>query len=405
LCRKKNGTGGHPVRALTRAVSDSPAPKPSAAAEDAGAEPGNDPWDRDEGAASADDHGELRLVLPFQDAVKTNTTIEWTDTRYDLAIDGTHAALIWAGSVVSHRKACQALLDENQKTVTQAQKGDAPTRLSAEEAHHLPKFGVCQPAGLGSWALTLNGLTAKGDGSARSLAFDLAVAFVDLEGRRTTAPFGSIEVAPGGLEVGPLRTYDYDGDGRDELVVPFEVKALPAGATPPAPKVLWTWNGTAILPYANAPTVTGGLGVEQLDSDMRPDLGSYGPFVAWLTPECGAKSCAPRITGPKFYFHSLPAGDFRANDEAASAALQRVCPKQPSAVVVTGSGGLNLARTAENLVCARVHAESAATLRAELDAKHQDLCGERATCPLATIFETWLSAPLPVELPAANKSK
>jgi hypothetical protein len=277
-----------------------------------------------------------------------------------------------------------------------------PARVTPAEARRLPKFGVCQPAGLGSWALSLTNLSGNGDGPARTLSLELAVVHVDLEGGSTSAPFGSLEVAPGGLEVGPLRVYDYDDDGRDELIVPYEIKAPALGAAPAAPSALWSLAGSAIVPYKNAPALTGGATLEQLDYDMRPDLGSYGPFVAWLPPACGAKNCIPRITGPKFFFHSLVGGNFSASDEAARAAVQRECAKKPSAVVVVGPNGVNLTKTAENLGCARVRGESVTELRAELDAKHSELCGEQATCPLAAAFETWLSAALPDEPPASQ---
>ncbi|WP_437995773.1 hypothetical protein WMF26_31735 [Sorangium sp. So ce185] len=70
-----------------------------------------------------------------------------TDTRYELQIDGTNAKLEWAGSVVSHRRACQTLFDQNRALISDAQKLEGPAKMSATEATRLPKLGVCQPAG------------------------------------------------------------------------------------------------------------------------------------------------------------------------------------------------------------------------------------------------------------------
>jgi len=390
LCRKKNGTGGHPVRAVVNtepgAGSDSAAPLANDAGGDAG----------DGREVLADDRKELRVVLPFQDGKKSSATFEWTDTRYELALDGTHGSFTWAGIALPHRRECQALLDENQKRIAEAQKGDAPTRVLPAEAHHLPKFGVCQPAGLGSFALSLARFSGKGEGTARSLVFEVAVVHVDLDGHRLSAPFGTLEVAPGGFEVEPLRVYDYDDDGSDELIVPYDIKALPAGAAPPALAALWSLHGSSLAPYAHAPAMAGGVAIEQLDSDMRPDLATYGPFVGWLGADCGAKTCPTRINGTKLYFHSLADGTFSASDDAARAADKRGCKAAKTLVAETG-GGVNLAKTAENLACARVLGTPLSELKSELAAKHEALCGSAAACAVASAFDAWLAAPLPSE--------
>ncbi|XXX72928.1 hypothetical protein WMF30_35300 [Sorangium sp. So ce134] len=371
------------------------------AAADAGDEP-------DAGPSSevlADERGELRLVVPLRDGAKHSVTLEWTDTRYELQIDGTNAKLEWAGSVVSHRRACQALLDRSRARISDAQKLEGPAKISAAEATRLPKLGVCQPAGLGSWALSLTRLAGAGEGAARALAFDLEIVRIDLEGKRFAAPLGTIEVAPGGLAISSLAVYDFDGDGNDELIVPVELNALAAGAKPAAPSPVWTFSNGAVSAYSKAPSLSGGLGVEHLDFDMRPDLWSYGPFVAWLGADCGAKSCPSRVTGPKFYFHSEQDGSFSATDAGARAALGRACSQKPAAIVATTGGGLNVAQTAKNLVCARVLGAAREALASELAAKRADLCGGAATCALSSTFEAWLDAELPgpLGLPVAPK--
>ncbi|WP_437981335.1 hypothetical protein [Sorangium sp. So ce117] len=402
LCRKKNGTGGHPVRAVIHDPSaEAAAEKPSepVAADDAGEAPDAGPSNE----VLADERGELRLVAPFRAEAKQSVTLEWTDTRYELQIDGTSAKLDWAGSVVSHRRACQELLDQNRARISGAQKLEGPEKVSAAEATRLPKFGVCQPAGLGSWALSLTRFAGAGEGAARALAFDIEVVRIDLEGKRFAAPLGTIEVAPGGLAISALNVYDFDDDGNDELIVPYELNALAAGAKPAAPSPIWTFSNGAVSAYAKAPSVSGGLGIEHLDHDMRPDFGTYGPFVAWLGADCGVKSCPPRVTGPKFYFHSVQDGSFSATDAGATGALGRACGKKPAAIVVTAGSGVNVAQTAKNLVCARVLGVTREALEGELTAKRADLCGGAATCALSSTFEAWLDAALPAELGSAAK--
>ncbi|WP_437600715.1 hypothetical protein WMF28_03990 [Sorangium sp. So ce590] len=402
LCRKKNGTGGHPKRALIRTPGGAekegrePAPEAVAAAE--GAElPGEELF--------PNEYGDLTVVVPFSGDERRDVTLEWSDTRYTLEVSGSKARLVWAGSGVPHRRGCAAVLEESKAALQNAQKLEPAERLTATEATKLPRFGVCHPAGLGSWALALKAASAQGEGATRSLRLELEVVRVDIEGQRKTASFGALSAAPGGLEISALQVYDYDDDGNNELIVPYELKAN-AGASPaelPAP--IWSFDAAGIKPYARAPRVSGGVGVEHLDFDMRPDLGSYGGFVAWLGADCGLKTCPARVTGPKLYFHALPDGGFSETDDAARGALKRACPNKPAVVVVEVAGSLNAAQTAKNLVCARAHGVSEEELGAQLAAKHALLCNEAAACPLETTLSSWLKAPLNVALPTPVAKK
>ena len=388
VCHKKNGTGGHPTRALIRD------PLAAAGAPEASAAPGGAVTQGDEVLPT--ERGELRLVVPFHEGTKRSVSLEWTDTRYTLDLEGAKATFTWAGIALPHRRACQALLDEARARIEAAQKLDGPDRIAQSEAKRLPKFGVCQPAGLGSWALALTSFTGRGEGTARTLSFVIDAVRIDLEGKRLSAPFGTFEVAPGGLEIGPLQAYDFDDDGNDELIVPYEINAVAAGAKPAVPSPIWTFSAAGIAAYEKAPAVAGGLGIEHLDSDMRPDLGTYGPFVAWLGSDCGLKTCPPRINGPRFFFHSSADGGFAHDDAAARSALERACPKKSGPIF--GANGPNASQIAKNLVCARARKTPVEALRSELAARRADLCGTAETCPLAATLETWLEAPLPVEL-------
>jgi hypothetical protein len=396
-CHKKNGTGGHPVRAVIHDPVAELLAAPSVSAE--GAAAAVDGGEGDDGGAEPGEQiepterGELRLVLPFHEGTKRSVALEWTDTRYTLELDGATSKLIWAGAAVAHRKACQALLDENHARADAAAKRTDADKLSADEARHLPKLGVCQPGGLGSWALSLGSVTGQGDGAARTLTLALDVVRVDLMGKRLSAPLGTFVTAPGGLALAPLQAYDFDDDGNDELIVSYELNAIAPGTKPVAPSPIWSFSATGISAYAKAPAVSGGVGVEHLDSDMRPDLGTYGPFVAWFGADCGLKTCPPRLSGPRLFFHSLPDGSFSDTDAAAHAAVERTCPNKREPFL--GPSGANVTAVAKNLACARARGVPVTTLRTELGAKHADLCGTAATCPLATTLEAWLDAPAP----------
>lgn len=397
LCRKKNGTGGHPVRALVK--GGEPAPS--------GQEPSTE---QPEGQAEADaaqgeeltpnEQGELTIVVPYSGTEQRDVNIEWTDTAYTLHVTGPKATLEWAASGIPHRRSCQQLLDESKANLAAAQKLEGEARLTTTEASKLPRFGVCQPGGLGSWALALKSASGKGEGAARQHHLELEVVRVDVEGARKSTSFGSIDFAPGGFELAAMQVYDYDDDGRDELIVPYELKASGAG-TPTFPPAVWSFSDTGVAAYAKSPPLNGGLGIEQLDFDMRPDFGTYGPFVAYLGADCGLKTCPPRVTGPKLYLHSAPDGSFTDSDDAAKNALKRAaCQSKPATVVVEAAGAANPVQTAKNLICAKAYGATAEALMAELTAKHAALCGEAATCPLQTTFEAWAKLPLPVELTA-----
>jgi len=403
LCRKKNGTGGHPVRALVKGGERAAAlsgREPSAEQPEANSDAGAQGEE-----LTANEQGELNIVVPYSGSEQRDVSIEWTDTAYTLHVNGAKATLEWAASGVPHRRSCQQLLDESKANLAAAQKLTGEARLTTTEASKLPRFGVCQPGGLGSWALSLKSASGKGEGASRQHHLELEVVRVDIEGARKSASFGSLDFAPGGFEVAALQAYDYDDDGRDELIVPYEIKAI-GGATPTFPPAIWSFGDAGVSAYAKSPPVNGGLGIEQLDFDMRPDFGFYGPFVAYLGADCGLKACPGRVTGPKLYLHSMPDGSFTDHDDAARNALKRAaCQSKPGAVVVEAGGGLNVAQTAKNLICAKAYGATSEALAAELSSKHATLCGEAATCPLQTTFEAWSKLPLPVELASAAPKK
>jgi hypothetical protein len=359
-CRKRNGTGGHPVRAVLDP--------------DAGTE------------TLADEHGELRVTAQL--SVTRDIPIEWSDTTHALHVEGGTAKLVWQGGLPL-RRACSEVLDATKAVLSAAQKADAPGRVLPAEGSKLPRLGVCFPAGKGSYAIGLRAIRAEGDGDARALHADLEVIHVDLGGKVLRAPYASFAFAPGGLTVKPLQVYDFDDDGRDEAIVPYDLAASHGDA--PTPAAVWSSSDTAVTPYAKAPPVAqGGVTVEQLDFDMRPDIGTYGPFVTFLAP-C-SDGCPSRIVGPLFYAHSLPDGSFADNDAATQGALKRACSKRPEAVVVLAGKKVQIAQTAKNLACARVWGATPESVQAELDSHRDALCSGAEHCPLTDALSAWSKA-------------
>lgn len=379
LCRKKNGTGGHPLRATW----------PSDDATENGGAPRE---------VLADEHGELKLKLPYSGDATRDVTIEWSDTRYVLRVRGPSAKLEWASGGLELRRSCAHVQDASKTRIAEAQRSASPGALTAAEASKLPRFGTCQQAGFGSYALGLKAISAEGEGRERKLRAALEVIFVAENGSRRSADFGTFAFAPGGLSVSPLRVYDYDDDGKDELIVPYELTPSP-GVEAVVPAAIWSLSDATLIPYANSPSVRqGGFAIEQLDFDMRPDLGDYGPYVAALGSSCGAKACPERVTGPRFFFHSLPDGKFARDDTAAKAALKRACVKKPESVVSESGGSVNVAQTAKNIACARAWGATPTSISAELSQKRAALCGEAESCPLFDEFGKWANAAPPTQI-------
>lgn len=363
-CRKKNGTGGHPVRAVLDP--------------DAGTE------------TLADEHNELRVTVQLGSS--RDVPIEWSDTTEVLHVDGETAKLAWTAGLPL-RRACSAVLDATKAVISAAQKADAPGRVLPAEGGKLPRLGVCFPAGKGSYAVGLSALRAGGDGDARALHAELEIVHVDLDGKVLKAPYASFDFAPGGLTVKPLQAYDFDDDGRDEVVVPYDLTATRGETAPPAPAAVWSASDTGIAPYAKSPTPSpGGVTVEQLDFDMRPDLGGYGPFVRWLPTACGAEGCPTRLVGPVFYWHSLPDGAFTDDDAATKGALKRACSKKPDVIVVLAGKKVRIPETAKNVACARVWGATPDSLQTELDAHRDALCAGAQHCPLGDALGDWAKA-------------
>ena len=418
LCRKKNGTGGHPVRAIRdlaafeaaaqvpavpapSSESTAPAGSVTAPAEDAvptgsvtapaennvTEEPAPDP--RLANVVEADEQGSLRVIAPW--GQPTSIRIEWTDTKYDLVVKADAAQLVLPVSLAL-RQQCAALEHASEAVVKEA-------ALTPTDTVHLPRFGRCQMAGLGAWAVTLDALSATGSDSTRNLSAQIGVVHLDPDGHQQHAALGTLDFAPGGLELPPRMVYDYDDDGEDELIFRYEVKRAAAGRTPAVVPGVFRFQKGEVVAYPSLHQLgPGSVSVEQLEFDMRPDVADYGPYVAWLDEHCGAKSCPGRITGPRFFARSLPDGSFSRTDPSALAALKRTCAQPPASVVIAQGKTVNVTRTASLVGCAKVWGVAEDTIVKELDEKRALLCGSDADCPLLATLRGWAARAAPAQL-------
>ena len=385
-CFKKTGTGGKPKRAVMPALGLPDEKLVAVEATDGGAPPAMREM-------LPEDSGMLLVVVPWKASYKASGFIEWTDTKFILRVDGQSAKLAW-DVTVPLRKTCAELERAQKKLSDDAVKAGT---LTEGEAKKLPKFGRCQPAGYGSWAVGLTSLAREPAAGPRPmLQGALEMIWVDFEGKTTRASAGSIDFVADKLQQPRIVAYDYDDDGRDEAVVLYELNGFNGPGAPKAFPPIWTFDGTAVAAYAKAPALSAGsLFTEQLDSDMRPDLGYFGPFVAWPTGKCGEAACPDRITGPKLFAHSLPDGGFSFDDEAARAAGKRMCSSKPSPVV---AGKTNISRTALNVGCARLWGVSTEDLTAELRAAATTLCGGEADCDALKTLLAWSAEKPPFEI-------
>lgn len=416
LCRSRDRTGGHPLRAEYEASADGRINVDTGSNEGASVlADGGSPSDAGDAATdafaeaeagmySAEDSrrvqypsstGELRLVLRFREGETHDVTLEFSDTRYILHLRDTTASLEWASGTPMLLQACAVIQSNSQQVLADAQREGATDRVLPTDLAGLPPFGECYVAGFGAWALALTKVTASGSNAERKVTADVEVVYVSQQAEQWRVPFATFEFPPNGIRLGPLETYDYDADGRVELIVPYEFSALPKGASQVLPPFVWSISDTSITPYDSAPESGGaGIAIERLRGDVRPNIGVYEPYVAWFDSDCGSKRCPSRLTGPLFVYDAQVDGQFSLDNDSCKAALKRACPSKPTSVVVPASPE----RTAMNLVCSRLRGVPEEGLLRELAKKRSALCRGAPTCPLATTLEAWTKLTPPATL-------
>jgi hypothetical protein len=408
-CFTKTGTGGKPKRAVMPALGLPDEKLVAVEASDGGAPP---PMRE----MLPEKSGMLLVDVPWKAGYKAQGFIEWEDTKYLLHVDGQSAKLAW-DVTVQLRRTCAEVERSQKKVADDAVKAGT---LTEAEAKKLPRFGRCQPAGFGSWAVGVTSL-AKAESKPAAqppgqpaekqqftttevktiapkamLQAALEMIWVDFEGKTKRAPMGTVEFVADKLQLPRIVAYDYDGDGRDEAVVLYELNGFSGSGAPKVLAPIWSFDGTAVAAYTRSPgLLPGSLFTEQLDSDMRPDLGHFGPFVAWPTGKCGEAACPDRITGPKLFAHSHADGTFSLDDDAARAAGKRMCSSRPSPVV---AGKTGIGRTALNVGCARLWGVSTEALTTELRAAAPALCGAEAECDVLKTLIAWSAIKPPFEI-------
>ena len=276
----------------------------------------------------------------------------------------------------AQRRACDAFEAEQRPFIERAR--------SIGSAGVLPApLGRCIPSARGAWALSVDAAPSRAEPRGRwSLVhIDLAGARVAVGPTLPGAPEGNLD--PPALAIAPLMTFDFDGDGEEELFL--RIAAVGAGLERLVAGRLWTFRGGRIERYAAARA----LDVEALrdvDHDGRPDLLTYAP---WDAPSRLHDRCAPpvyRAHGPLLVLHARVDGSFVGDDALAIAEARSACPTIPRTIVVRAGDVVDGLGTVANVACARMRGVAAQVLIDAIDRA----CGADRDC----------AAPSPCDDPA-----
>lgn len=401
-CQSRNSTGGRPLavrmaRAAEDVVDTTPRPAPTGQAAARVATGSEEPLNQ---LVRRSEDG-LEFLARYARGDTLSATLRWTNTEQVLSVEWPRGAEQPSGKFSARTSSavvqtCGKLRRELEQlrvdTIRKHRLGDGALKLA-------PRLGSCNPSGLGAWVLSATALEPSHCPEASCFTAQLELFYVQPVGDTLRTSFGEPVVFESGkLSFTGFGLYDYDDDGINELHVGYELEGAGRASNL---STLWTHDGARVFSYSKAPGADF-VASEQLDGDGRPDLGSYGPFVASLPRNCGPLSCPERLVGPRFFARADAQGGFSLTDPVALQALKRACARPPNPVVAR-QGKLVVRRTAMNIACARVYNVPTKELAAALDEAKPDLCAQASSCPLLDTLRRWASAQPPVQLPAETR--
>ncbi len=230
--------------------------------------------------------------------------------------------------------------------------------------------GGCYPAKSGSaWGMVFNSPRVSGDPSSGNyeLTANWRLIHVDPKGGIVTAPDSHVFTASpfGGTAFGgidsPSISYDFDGDGDDELLL-LEGTSEHTGSGD-FHGSLWTFKSGKIRRYPSAPPVI--ARPMDVDCDGRPDLLTDAPFI-------GEENCSSylhtSVMGPFLVAHSLKDGTFSMSDEVAIRQAREGCGEPPSPFKLDEEADQSPLEALARIRCARLWGKSTATLEREIRA-------------------------------------
>jgi hypothetical protein len=270
------------------------------------------------------------------------------------------------------------------------------------------RFGTCIATHRGAWGFALHDVKSTPSGTTAHLT----VIHADPSGHLESAalherahPRQPLEfVFDEGTQttLDDVRTFDFDGDGEEELLVSARVHLRDGRATPVA--TVLSMSGGHLVPYAPARNVDF-FEISDADNDGRPDLLTHGPFHGTVKDSCDGS--LSDVVGPVLLAHALADGTFSYTDAAATTVAKNACPEAPTRVVsrIAGSREVDETETANDVACARLWGTPPATVLAEIARECRPLrsgegCSKSAlhACRQAEMLRTWARARAPLRL-------
>ena len=342
-----------------------------------------------------------QLTLPFARGERVQIKLDYARAEEPYGVRvldlswpaGAAQAPEWLGRMRRVDNLFTREMTRNCRDILRSQTASATAGLSKEDKKSLPSgWNTCQPGPTGAWMAFLDrAKPVECDHGKSCVEFDYNAWIVrgdEANGERRGEHHVTLLPSATKLQV---TSNDFDDDGLEELFLGFDVSR---GPQPLGQPCLWTQRGEYGVPgvAASNPPWTCKRALDH-DKDGKLDVVSYGPFVAALTSECGAKHCPPRIAGPELIGHNVD-GRFSFNDSVAQTARREACPNDARLI---GPAADDLIDTSKRVACAKLQGVAPEAIVTALEAHKAELC-VRDNCPAYQTLMSWAKAPLPPSL-------
>ena len=205
-----------------------------------------------------------------------------------------------------------------------------------------------------------------------------------------------------------VKTFDWDGDGDDEVVLAVESEGHEMGDRQAR---VFTFKGGRVVPYAPAESADV-TEVRDVDGDGRPDLFTTGPYLD-TDGNLPTGFRTVHLAAGLFLAHALSDGSFSYSDAVAAAHARRWCPATPVLDFHPDADFLEEAHrqtVVRAVLCARLRGRSATDVAAAIEREcpcvHEDAgdaidaCMQAGTnaCSNAVAYVKWARMRPPLQL-------
>jgi hypothetical protein len=245
---------------------------------------------------------------------------------------------------------------------------DAGVSIPADVAGSVPLTGGCLRTRKGAWGVVVTQVTTPPNSvlpCEQAIEVSYTILHADHAGHLARAP-RKASISPCDFDRVPVpKVSDLDGDGEDELVIPF-MHDGPGGADEgPHREVgkILAFRGGKIV------DVTHGLHFHEandVDGDGHVDLVTFSPYEIMLE-QGGCMGGQRALPGPALLLHSLADGGFSRDDDVAKKFALKECASVPAHLVLAQDGGLERSENAvENIACAKLWGMSEARVETQI---------------------------------------